>query len=144
MNNSTKFFHQEIANAIGNQVKVELNYEERFFKGKLVGFEQVTQSVVLQDARDQQNRYFEKLVINGKGWGIISLEKPPFPMQEFLDEELKKILPAAEIEYDAAENCITARGGKLKITDEGVEGKGMVRDRIQEAFDAFRERKGLA
>ena len=133
----TREFNKEMAVALNANVKVilEIDYPTHFYIGKMTGFEMGSQSICLTNAKDDKNNKFDKIVIQGSKWISFTLEGAPFPMQE-LAARLRKILPGEAIEI-ANDNTVTLLGGKIKISENGVEGRGPTKNRVQTVFDNF-------
>jgi small nuclear ribonucleoprotein (snRNP)-like protein len=133
--NSTRAFNREISQSLNQHVKVTLEYNDRFYRGKLVGVEMNSLSLCLENAIDEKNNKYPKLFIRGNSWATISAEGEPFPMDKLLDR-IKKVLPGEEITV-TDDNKIYLLGGKLVVTETGVEGRGPTKDRVQKVFEAF-------
>ena len=134
---ASRDFNKALSIALGSLVKIylEIDYPNRFFVGKLIGYETSSQSIVLEQAKSEKNVKYDKIFIHGKKWVSFSIEGAPFPM-EALAERLKKILPGEAINV-GDDNSITVLNGKLRITEKGVEGRGPTRERVQKVFDMF-------
>ncbi len=130
-------FNKEIAVALNSTIKVilELEYPKHYYIGKLTGFEVGSQSISLENAKDEKHSKHEKIFIHGAKWISFSIEGEPFPMQD-LAARLRKILPGEAIEI-ADDNTITLLGGKIKLSEHGVEGRGPTKNRVQTVFDNF-------
>jgi small nuclear ribonucleoprotein (snRNP)-like protein len=133
---ATQFFNREISQAIGQFVKVSLDYENKFYRGKLVGVEMTSLTICLENAIDERNNRYAKIFIRGNSWDTITMEGEPFPLEK-LAERIRKVLPGEEVAVN--EDRILLLGGKLIITEKGVEGKGPTKDRIQKVFETFVE-----
>jgi hypothetical protein len=134
--NANNAFNREISQALHQVIKVTLEVDNsRFYLGRLIGFQVATQSLCLKNVRDEKNNKIEKIFIRGPAWATFSLEGEPFPMEKLLDR-LRKILPGEEIQL-SDDNKIRLLGGKLVVTQDGVEGRGPTRERVQRVFDLF-------
>jgi hypothetical protein len=130
-------FNKELVMALNANVKVllEIDYPTHFYTGKLTGVEISTQAICLVNAKDDKNNKYEKIFIHGSKWISFSIEGEPFPMQNLVNR-LRKILPGEAINL-ADDNTITLLGGKIMITEKGVEGRGPTKNRVQTVFDNF-------
>jgi len=130
-------FNKALSTALGSLVKIhlEIDYPNHFYLGKLMGFDLGSQSIVLEQAKNEKHVKYPKLFIHGKKWVSFSIEGAPFPMDK-LAERLRKILPGEAISV-SDDNSITVLNGKLRITEKGVEGRGPTRERVQKVYDMF-------
>jgi small nuclear ribonucleoprotein (snRNP)-like protein len=136
--NAVNAFNKEISQALNSRVKVILDFDQnRYYIGRLVGFDINSQSIVLEKAADERNNKFDKIFIRGASWCSFSVEGEPFPMEKLLDR-IKKILPGEEITL-ADDNKIYLLGGKLVVTENGVDGRGPTKERVQKVYEMFVE-----
>ncbi|WP_457558381.1 Lsm family RNA-binding protein [Candidatus Harpocratesius sp.] len=129
-------FNKQIANALQSMVKVILEHEypAHFYTGRLVGID-MTHTICLENARNEKKRKLGTIFIHGNKWVSFTIEGEPFPMEE-LAARLRKVLPGETIKI-SDDNSISILGGKVIITEKGVEGRGPTADRIQKVFDSF-------
>lgn len=134
---ASRDFNKEIATSLGSNVKVVLKqeYPSHYMVGVLTGFEINTQSISLEEVKDEKNKKYEKLFIRGDSWATFSVEGEPFPMER-LAKRLEKVLPGNEIVIND-DNTISVLGGKIRITENGVQGKGPTKSRIESVYNAF-------
>ncbi len=130
-------YNKQISITLNSIVKVslEIDYPTHYFIGRFSGFEIGTNSICLENAKDDKHNKYDKIVINGTKWISFTLEGEPFPMED-LASRLRKILPGEAIQTDN-DNTITLLGGKIKISELGVDGRGPTKDRVQTVFDNF-------
>lgn len=128
-------FFKEINTFVNNLVKVNMDYDDKWFVGTLIGLEQNSLSLVLIDAKDESNNRYEKIVIRGNVWTTMTLEDPPFPIQE-LAERVKKVLPNEAV-YVSPEGKIELLEGRIVVSEHGVEGSGATAQRIQKIWEQF-------
>ncbi|MHA1718231.1 MAG: Lsm family RNA-binding protein [Promethearchaeota archaeon] len=131
--NAAREFNKEISQALNSMVKVVLD-KDQYYTGRLVGFELNSLSLCLANAINEKKQKTEKIFIRGGIWQTISIEGEPFPMDKLV-ERLRKILPDESIEYH--EDAIRLLGGKIIITESGVEGRGPTHERIKRLYDNF-------
>jgi small nuclear ribonucleoprotein (snRNP)-like protein len=132
---ATQLFNRELSSTLTQFVRVNLDYNNRFYRGKLTGADLETLSLVLENAVDEKNNKYDKLFIRGQVWETIQVEGEPFPMDKLV-ERIKKVLPGEEITI-GDDNKVYLLGGKLIITEKGVEGRGPTKDRVQKVFESF-------
>lgn len=134
---ATQLFNREISQALGQFVKISLDYDNKFYRGKLVGVDMASLSICLENAIDERNNKYGKLFVRGNSWETITMEGEPFPLDKLVDR-IRKVLPGEEVSV-TEDNRILLLGGKLTITEKGVEGKGPTKDRIQKVYETFVE-----
>ncbi|MHA1518811.1 MAG: Lsm family RNA-binding protein [Promethearchaeota archaeon] len=129
-------FNKQIATALNSMIKVILEYEypTHYYTGRLIGID-LNQTICLDNARNEKKRKLGKIFIQGSKWVSFVIEGEPFPM-DGLAIRLRKVLPGESIQI-GEDNSINVLGGKIKITEKGVEGRGPTAERIQKVFDAF-------
>ena len=134
---SNRDFNKAINTALNCNVKVllEINYPNHFYKGRLLGFETQTQGIVLANAIDEKHNKFDQIIIHGNKWISFVTMGEPFPIEK-LAARLRKVVPADQVEV-VNENTIQILGGKVTVTDKGVEGRGPTTERIRKIYDMF-------
>ena len=132
--NAAREFNKEIVQALNSMVRVVIN-KDHYYTGRLVGFEVNSLSICLANAINEKRQKTEKIFIRGI-WETISIEGEPFPMDKLV-ERLRKILPDESIELHDDGGSIKLLGGKIIITESGVEGRGPTHDRIKRLYDNF-------
>ena len=133
--NASRDFNKHMSMALNQLVKVELDIDNRYYIGRLVGVDAQTNALVLEDAKDEKNNKVSKVFVSAKVWLTINVLGEPFPMEKLL-ERIKKIMPGEEIIL-GADGVISLLGGKITVSEKGVQGKGPTFDRIQKLFDIF-------
>ncbi len=134
--NAAREFNKEIVQALNSMVRVVIDKEKgHYYTGRLVGFEVNSLSICLANAINEKRQKTEKIFIRGI-WETIAIEGEPFPMDKLI-ERLRKILPDESIELHNDGSSIKLLGGKIIITESGVEGRGPTHDRIKRLFDNF-------
>ena len=74
-------FNKEIGLLLESKIKVQLKHKDNFFVvGTLKGFSK-SDNIFLKDAKDTVGNVYDKLVIHGSDWVMISLEETPFVSQ---------------------------------------------------------------
>ncbi|MBN2155061.1 MAG: Lsm family RNA-binding protein [Candidatus Lokiarchaeota archaeon] len=131
-------FNREMNALADKLVKVELDDADRYYIGKLVGFDLTTSAIVLTNATDELKMKYSKIIIHGNMWSKIFQEEPPFPMEE-LGERIAKMFPAGQIKYQQESNTISILNGKIIVSENGVEGSGPTAERVNRIFEQFLE-----
>ena len=134
---STRDFNKNLSSALNSIIKVvlEIDYPTHYYIGKLAGFDVSSQGLVLEDARDDKFNKSETIFIHGAKWVTFSLQGEPFPI-EALAKRLRMILPGDSVSV-SNDNVITCLGGKVKVTEKGVQGRGPTFERIQKIYTSF-------
>ncbi len=134
---STRDYNKAISSALNTIVKIilEIDYPTHFYVGRLIGFDNSNEGLVLEDARDDKHNKYGKIFIHGSKWISFSLEGEPFPI-EALAKRLRLVLPTGSVEV-TPDNYINCLGGKIKVTEHGVKGKGPTFERVQKVFLSF-------
>lgn len=129
-------FNKQIASALQSMVKVVLEHEYpmHYYTGRLVGID-TSHTICLENARNEKNRKLGTIFIQGNKWVSFTIEGEPFPMED-LAARLRKVLPGEAINI-SDDNTISILGGKVIITEKGVEGRGPTAERIQKVYDSF-------
>ena len=134
--NAVREFNKQISASLNSIVRVNLEMDStKYYIGRLVGFETNSQSLCLENAKDEKHNSYEKIFIRGPAWATFSVEGEPFPMDQ-LAARLRKIIPGESINI-SEDNTISLLGGKLLVTENGVEGRGPTRERVQKVYDMF-------
>jgi small nuclear ribonucleoprotein (snRNP)-like protein len=133
--NASREFNKYLNAALNQLVKVELDIQNRYYIGRLAGFDIQSLTLVLDSAKDEKNNKFDKIFIRGNTWTTMVQMGEPFPIEKLLDR-IRKIMTGEEITL-SDDNKIYLLGGKIVVSDKGVEGKGPTKDRIQKLFDTF-------
>lgn len=134
---STRDYNKSISSALNSIVKVilEIDYPTHYYVGRLVGFDNTSQGLVLEEARDDKHNKYDHIFIHGAKWISFTLEGEPFPI-EALAKRLRSVLPSGSVEL-MQDNTISCLGGKVKVSEGGVKGKGPTFERIQKIYLSF-------
>ncbi|MHA1369980.1 MAG: Lsm family RNA-binding protein [Promethearchaeota archaeon] len=129
-------FNKEIGQLLNCKVKILLKHKEDYYiTGQLKGFSRNNESIVLIGAKDTIGNKFEKIVIHGSDWLIITLEETPFPM-EGLYKRLKNIFPPGQVQFVPEVGAISIMG-KINVTQKGVTGEGPLYERVKKIYDSY-------
>ena len=128
---TTRDFNKALSSSLNSIIKVvmEIDYPTHYFIGRLGGFDVASQSITLTDSRDEKHNKFNQIFIHGSKWISFSLEGDPFPI-EALAARLRSILPANSVDI-TSDNVINCLGGKIKVSEHGVQGRGPTHERIE-------------
>ncbi len=133
--NTTREFNKFLNAALNQLVKIDLDTQNCYYTGRLAGFDIATLSLVLEGAKDEKNNKFDKIFIRGAAWTTMVQMGEPFPIEKLL-ERIRKVMPGEEITL-SDDNKIYLLGGKIVVSEKGVEGKGPTKDRIQKVYETF-------
>ncbi|MBD3230495.1 MAG: hypothetical protein GF329_20110 [Candidatus Lokiarchaeota archaeon] len=129
-------FYRELANLIGARVKVQTSYEnEKIYIGSFEAYDRNTMSIFLRNVKDDKDNVFEKIIIYGKWIKYIIETEKPFDLKG-LAESLSRLFPPGEVDYIESAGSIMILN-KIKVTEEGVQGKGPLAERVKRAYDEF-------
>ena len=131
-------FLGELNGFVDKDVKV-ITTRGTTYDGKLVGFDQATLSISLEDVTLGKEKY-SRVIIRGDAVSEILLKEKPFDMRG-LSDRLSKMFPNMVKYYDEA-GFVTVME-RIRVTTEGVEGTGPMVDRVKKVYDQFvLEQKG--
>ncbi len=130
-----RLFNTEIQGLIDKVVKVYLE-EDKFFVGQLKGIAEDL-SLVLNNAKNEKNKTFPKILIRNSFYNFVSVEEEPFPMQALADR-IAKIFSKGHVDYKEDQNIISILNGKIIVDEEGVRGSGPSAERVKTIFEQFK------
>lgn len=129
-------FYRELANLIGARVKVQTNYEnDCVYVGTFEAYDRNTMSIFLRNVKDDKGNAFEKIIVYGNWIKFILETEKPFDLKG-LAESLSRLFPPGEVDYIESAGSIMILN-KIKVTEEGVKGKGPLAERVKRAYDEF-------
>ncbi|MHA1734422.1 MAG: Lsm family RNA-binding protein [Promethearchaeota archaeon] len=108
--------------------------EKKFYVGHLAGVDFNTLTLSLVDAKDQDGHKVMKILIHGNTWESITMEQEPFPL-ESLYKRIAATFPPGQVKIE--EGVISILNGKIRVTEEGVEGSGPTTKHVQHVYDQF-------
>lgn len=105
------------------------------FSGTLIGINPDTLSLCLAEAKDEQGRLLNRVILNGNVVAeIFSIEKP-FDLKALADR-LEKVFPTMVRLYE--DKGFIWVMDKVKLTEKGVvEGSGPAAERVQKVYSLF-------
>jgi small nuclear ribonucleoprotein (snRNP)-like protein len=130
-----RLFNTEIQGLIDKVVKVYLE-EDKFFVGQLKGVSE-DGNLILNNAKNEKNKTFPKILIRNSFYNFVSVEEEPFPMQALADR-IAKIFSKGHVDYKEDQNVISILNGKIIVDEEGVRGSGPSAERVKTIFEQFK------
>ena len=130
-----RLFNTEIQGLIDKVVKVYLE-DEKFFVGQLKGVSE-DGNLILNNAKNEKNKTFPKILIRNNFYNFISVEEEPFPMQA-LAERIATIFSKGHVDFKEDQNIISILNGKIIVDEEGVRGSGPSAERVKKIFEQFK------
>ncbi|MHA1467203.1 MAG: Lsm family RNA-binding protein [Promethearchaeota archaeon] len=130
-----RLFNTEIQGLIDKVVKVYLE-EDKYFVGQLKGVAEDL-SLILNNAKNEKNKTFPKILIRNSFYNFVSVEEEPFPMQALADR-IAKIFSKGHVDYKEDQNVISILNGKIIVDEEGVRGSGPSAERVKTIFEQFK------
>ncbi len=130
-----RLYNTEIQGLIDKVVKVYLE-EDKFFVGQLKGVSE-DGNLILNNAKNEKNKTFPKILIRNSFYNFVSVEEEPFPMQALADR-IAKIFSKGHVDYKEDQNVISILNGKIIVDEEGVRGSGPSAERVKTIFEQFK------
>ena len=128
-----KFFTE--ISALADRHVIVSTTTEKTFTGMLLGINPDNMSLVLADAKDEEGKVLNRVILNGSVVAqILSIEKP-FDLKALADR-LEKVFPTMVKLYE--DKGFIWIMDKVKLTEKGVvEGSGPAAERVQKVYDQF-------
>ena len=130
-----RLFNTEIQGLIDKVVKVYLE-EDKFFVGQLKGVSE-DGNLILNNAKNEKNKTFPKILIRNTFYNFVSVEEEPFPMQALADR-IGKIFSKGHVDFKEDQNVISILNGKIIVDEEGVRGSGPSAERVKKIVEQFK------
>lgn len=130
-----RLFNTEVQGLIDKVVKVYLE-EDKFFVGQLKGVSE-DGNLILNNAKNEKNKTFPKILIRKSFYNFVSVEEEPFPMQALADR-IAKIFSKGHVDFKEDQNIISILNGKIIVDEEGVRGSGPSAERVKTIFEQFK------
>ena len=131
---SIRQYNTEISTLIDKIVKVYLE-EDKFFVGLLRGISEDS-NLILDNAKNEKNKIFPKILIRSSFYNYVTLEEEPFPMQALADR-ISKIFSKGHVNYIPEQNLISILNGKIVVNENGVKGDGPSAERVKKIYEQF-------
>jgi len=130
-------FQGELRGLIDKKVSVRLA-DGRMYKGRIVGIDINTLSIVLSDVETDQGTKHSKVIVHGSRISeIIIEEEAVFDPREFADFIVQRLqLPSHAIEISDQFGYVIVYH-KYKITESGVEGEGPFAQRLYDLLQEY-------
>jgi len=94
-------------------------------------------NLILNNAKNEKNKTFPKILIRNSFYNFVSVEEEPFPMQALADR-IAKIFSKGHVDYKEDQNVISILNGKIIVDEEGVRGSGPSAERVKTIFEQFK------
>lgn len=127
-------YNIETGSLIDKVVKVYLD-DEKFFVGLLKGISEYS-NLILDNAKNEKNKLFPKILIRSSFYNYVTLEEEPFPMQALADR-ISKIFSKGHVNYIPEQNVISILNGKIVVNEDGVRGDGPSAERVKKIYEQF-------
>ncbi|GAB4305320.1 MAG: Lsm family RNA-binding protein [Promethearchaeota archaeon] len=128
-------FFRELSFLLDKLVKVTVSDDE-FYLGYLAGCDFKSMSLALVNVKDNHGVKMNKILLHGKTWKSITLEAEPFPL-EALYERINATFPPGQVVLLEDQGVISILNGKIKVTEEGVEGSGPTKAHVERVYKQF-------
>jgi len=132
---STRQYNTELLTLLDKIVKVYID-ETKFFVGTLKGVSEDS-NLILNNATNEKNKVFPKILISNSYYNFVSVEEEPFPMQA-LAERISTIFSKGHVDFKEEQNVISVLGGKIIVDENGVRGSGPSAERVKKIYDQFK------
>jgi len=132
----------ELNKLIDKKVIVKLN-DNRRYTGKLITIDPSSLNLVLADAEADDGSKYHRVVLSGAFVKEIILPEQPLFIAEEFAEFLARRLPTLgqqSIKVISEINAVEV-AGRVRVRESGVEGSGMLAERVNEVFNEYIERK---
>ena len=130
-----RLFNTEIQGLLDKIVKVYLE-DDKFFVGQLKSISE-DGNLILNNAKNEKNKTFPKILIRNNYYNFVTLEEEPFPMQALADR-IAKIFSKGHVDFKEDQNIISILNGKIIVDEEGVRGSGPSAERVKTIFEQFK------
>lgn len=132
---SLRQYNTELQSLIDKIVKVYLD-KDKFFVGLLKGVSEDS-NIILENAKNEKNKEFPKILIRSTYYFYVTIEEEPFPMQALADR-IATIFSKGHVNYIADQNIISILNGKIIVDENGVRGTGPSAERVKKIYDQFK------
>ncbi|MFX1496831.1 MAG: Lsm family RNA-binding protein [Promethearchaeota archaeon] len=131
---SLRQYNTELQSLIDKIVKVYLD-KDKFFVGLLKGVSEDS-NIILENAKNEKNKDFPKVLIRSTYYFFITVEEEPFPMQALADR-IATIFSKGHVNYIGDQNIISILNGKIIVDENGVRGSGPSAERVKKIYEQF-------
>jgi len=132
---SLRQYNTELQSLIDKIVKVYLD-KDKFFVGLLKGVSEDS-NLILENAKNEKNKDFPKVLIRSSYYFYVTVEEEPFPMQALADR-IATIFSKGHVNYITDQNIISILNGKIIVDENGVRGTGPSAERVKKIYEQFK------
>ncbi|MFX0031161.1 MAG: Lsm family RNA-binding protein [Candidatus Hodarchaeota archaeon] len=132
---SLRQYNTELQSLIDKIVKVYLD-KDKFFVGLLKGVSEDS-NLILENAKNEKNKDFPKVLIRSTYYFYVTVEEEPFPMQALADR-IATIFSKGHVNYITDQNIISILNGKIIVDENGVRGTGPSAERVKKIYEQFK------
>ena len=137
-----KAFNRELAAVVGATIEVTTK-DSKTYSGTLKGIDMTTLSIVLSEVIDLgNNSKIPKIFIYGSNIVSFSVAEKEISL-EGLAKELEKSFPPGGVKFYPETGVIVVMN-RIRITPEGVDGSGPLKERVAAIADDWLKEHGLA
>ncbi len=136
-----KAFNRELAAIVGATIEVTIK-DGKTYSGTLKGIDMTTMSIVLSDVIDLgNNSKIPKIFIYGSNIVSFSVAEREVSL-EGLAKELEKSFPPGGVRFYPETGVIVVMN-RIRITPEGVDGTGPLKERVEAIAEEWLKEHGL-
>jgi small nuclear ribonucleoprotein (snRNP)-like protein len=136
-----RIFNRELAAVVGATVEVVIN-TGKTYAGTLKGIDQNSLSIVLSDVVAEGETHIPKMFIYGSSIVSFSVAEKEISL-EGLAKELEKTFPPGGVQFYPETGVIVVMN-RIRVTPEGVDGSGPLKERVEAVADEWLKEHGLA
>ena len=133
-------FNRELAAVVGATVEVVIN-TGKTYAGTLKGIDQNSLSIVLSDVVAEGETHIPKIFIYGSSIVSFSVAEKEISL-EGLAKELEKTFPPGGVQFYPETGVIVVMN-RIRVTPEGVDGSGPLKERVEAVADEWLREHGL-
>ncbi len=141
VSDATRRLISELLSMLNRKVKVVLA-DGKEYEGVLTGFDHPTLNIVLTDALDNKGKRYPKVIIRGEKISEIMITEIPLfepsDFAEYLIDRLKLRKDSVKVVPEAGAVIIL---GRIKVTEKGVEGSGVMAQNVYQVFQEYIEKR---
>jgi small nuclear ribonucleoprotein (snRNP)-like protein len=135
-----RIFNRELAAVVGATVEVVIN-TGKTYAGTLKGIDQNSLSIVLSDVVAEGETHIPKMFIYGSSIVSFSVAEKEISL-EGLAKELEKTFPPGGVQFYPETGVIVVMN-RIRVTPEGVDGSGPLKERVEAVADEWLREHGL-
>ena len=135
-----RIFNRELAAVVGATVEVVIN-TGKTYAGTLKGIDQNSLSIVLSDVVAEGETHIPKMFIYGSSIVSFSVAEKEISL-EGLAKELEKTFPPGGVQFYPETGVIVVMN-RIRVTPEGVDGSGPLKERVEAVANEWLREHGL-